>query len=53
MIEAAGRLGWTYQRTHNAVLQGKLEGGKDGARWWVSLASVKKLQREQQHPDAS
>jgi hypothetical protein len=52
MIEAAARLGWSYQQTHNAVLQGRLEGGKDGARWWVSLSSVTKLQRARHRDDA-
>jgi len=47
LVEAARRLGWSYQQAHNATLQGRLEGEKDGARWWVSAASVRRLQRAQ------
>jgi hypothetical protein len=40
--DAGHALGWTYQRTHNAILSGKLRGYRDQVtrRWKVERASL-------------
>jgi hypothetical protein len=50
--EAARLLGWRYWRTRDALLVGKLRGGRapDG-RYWIETTSVRKLIADQDHDE--
>jgi hypothetical protein len=40
LADAAHMLGLTYQRAHNCVLNGQLEGKKVEARWYVYQRAI-------------
>ena len=44
---AARELRWPWHRAYRAVLTGQLASERRGARWFVSVASVRALQRAQ------
>lgn len=47
LTEAARALHWTYWKSRDALLTGRLRGGRDtDGRFWVEVASVNELLAE-------
>lgn len=45
LVDAALRLGVSWDRAWRLLLTGRLEGRKDGRRWVVSAESVERLRK--------
>ena len=52
LVDACRELGIAYPAGYRLLLTGALSGARQGGRWFVSSASVKRLAREMAKPEA-
>lgn len=53
IVEAAHKLGFTWRRTWDAVLSGRLRGRKVGGHWRVDSDDVDRFVRERETENAA